>query len=214
MTRLDPNMRVGRPAGTDTTTNTGGADNSARVRGRVGSPVYSAADRTVANEVRTKLSSGVFDSNPQLKSRVVNLLATLDTALRGGVARVPDRNNINSVMDALRAINSGSAEPIRTRPAGEVPPFEVTPLPATDGAESVREVSFRWDYGDDEITGFRLYCDGEPVCEFNSPSARSGSCDISTTDGSHTFHLTAFNAAGLESDFSNPAVRNFTPDPE
>jgi len=225
MTTLDPNRRVGRPVRQpvrqpvrpDSTGEAGRTDNSGRVGGRVRSNVYSANDRAVANEVRTKLNSGAFDSNPRLKSRVVNLLGTLDTAVNGGLARVPDRNTVNSVMDALRAINSRSADPIRTPPAGgATPPFEIAPVADTDPPERVREMTVEWDYEDTnpDVVGFRLYHEGEPVCEFNSGSARRGTCEVSLSEGSHTFTLTAFKSNGVESPHSAAAVFNYVFPPD
>jgi len=211
MTTLGPSRRIGRPVRTPGGGRPTPTENDARVRVRVGTPTYTAADRRVANAVRGKLARGTFNRDPRLKARVINLLAIMDTAGTGRVARVPDRNDVKLVMDTLRGINSRVLQPIGRRPTERVPPFEVTPSPAT-GDGTLREVSFRWDYGDDVITGFNLYMDGEKVCEFTPETVRNGVCDVEATEDVHTFTLTAINAAGLESDDSNPVVRSFTPD--
>ncbi len=194
------------------------------VRGRLSSRVYSAADMAVANEVRTKLSSGGFDRNPAVKARVINLLATFDAARsNGGVPGVPDRGNIDRIMAEMRRLRStpenrtattgetgGTGSVIHTPDSGTTPTFEVNPVNNTQPPERIREVKVAWDYGDvtPDLGGFRLYHEGEMVCEFSSPGARSAACDVSLPEGAHTFTLTAFNRNGLESAHSNTAVIN------
>lgn len=202
---------------------------SAAIRGRLTNPVFSAADAAVASEVRNKLNTGAFDSNPALKARVVNLLATLDAATsNGGVPRVPDRRQISRVLEELRRIQnaaSGGTTPATggntpatgTTPAGgSEAPFSIGPVANTDPPERIREVRVAWDYGEvtPDLAGFRLYHEGEMVCESRSPTARSMSCEVSLSEGAHNFTLTAFNQAGLESAHSNTAVLNNVFPPE
>jgi len=206
MTALDPSRRIGRPT---TPSRTGGTENDARVRHHVGRPTYTAADKAVAEAVRAKVESGVFDRNPGVKARAINLLATFDAATTGRLARVPDRGSINRIVGELRRINHEGA--VRTNPSGgSDPPFEVSPVGNTDPPTRIREVKVEWDYGEQpaDLAGFRLYHEGVAVGETRTPAAREMSWEVSLSEGSHSFTLTAFDTSGNESAHSAPAILN------
>lgn len=78
----------------------------------------------------------------------------------------------------------------------------------TIGAEiRTLEVEFSFINPDDsakQLLGYRLYKEGEQVCETNDPNAFRMSCEIYTEDGTFDFSLTAYYPEGVESPHSHP----------
>jgi len=78
------------------------------------------------------------------------------------------------------------------------------------------KVSVNWDYAGADAVGFRLYYNGEAVCETSDAAARSLTCYIPKEEGAKTFAMTALDAAGGETALSNtltydPAMFNTAP---
>ena len=68
-------------------------------------------------------------------------------------------------------------------------------------------VSFNFDTGNDQgnrISGFRLYKEGELLCETKDPNSKSIDCDIASSGGSFLFTMTTFYKDGSESRHSEP----------
>ncbi|MFH1807105.1 MAG: hypothetical protein ABIJ09_00065 [Pseudomonadota bacterium] len=205
----------------NTTGTTPSTATTAATRTRLSNPAYSAADVAVANEVRARLDAGAYDRNPVLKAKVINLLASVDGTAGGRLPRIPDRNTVSRVMGELRNIRdagtTGGASSVGTTPpAGSEQPFGVEPVGNTAPPERIREVKVAWDYNDvnPNIAGFRLYHEGVKVGEIRSATARAMNCDVSLSEGAHSFTLTAFDVNGLESDPSAPAILNNVFPPE
>ncbi|MBW1636710.1 MAG: PKD domain-containing protein, partial [Deltaproteobacteria bacterium] len=57
---------------------------------------------------------------------------------------------------------------------------------------------------DRQLQGYRLYQEGEPVCESNNPDASVITCELLTTEGTFSFTLTAYYSDGSESRPSLP----------
>lgn len=72
-----------------------------------------------------------------------------------------------------------------------------------------RDTTWTWSYDPPEdlvLTGFRMYQDGNPVCDIAGAEARIGSCQILLTKRSTPFTLTAVFASGEESPHSDAYV--------
>jgi len=64
------------------------------------------------------------------------------------------------------------------------------------------DIEFAFSGPDDpnsQLLGYRLYKEGEQVCETDNPAATSITCDFSSEDGTYNFTLTAFYDGDLES---------------
>ena len=57
-----------------------------------------------------------------------------------------------------------------------------------------------------DLAGFRLYVNGSQVEEFGVPTATSWSGPLILVDGNNTFEMTAYDAAGQESEKTAPFV--------
>jgi len=213
---MSGNPVIGRPVrpapGTPTTTT-----NDATIGRRITTPAYTPADAAAANAVRANLTAGLYDRDPTIKMRIVNLLATLDQATGAHPARIPDRNQINRILNEMRRLNAentaaSNAGTVTAAPehATNLGPFQISSGENTGLPERLREVKVAWDYNciEPNLGGFRLYHEGRAVCETRSPNARAMSCDMSLSEGAHTFTLRAFNTTGEESLDSGPAVLN------
>ena len=72
-----------------------------------------------------------------------------------------------------------------------------------------RDTTAVWTYDaptDMVLSGFKMYQDGNPVCEFSLPEARTASCKVTLTKRTTSFTLTAYFADGQESGHSDPYV--------
>jgi len=68
-----------------------------------------------------------------------------------------------------------------------------------------RGISIEWGYeppADVILSGFKLYQEGVPVCEFGTPTLRSGACEVILTKRTTPFTLTAAFIDGTESPHS------------
>ena len=67
-----------------------------------------------------------------------------------------------------------------------------------------RLVHVEWQYPlSNNVEGFRLYLDNNPVCETTDPNANAMDCTIDAADGEARFTLTSFWSDGTESPPSN-----------
>ncbi len=93
----------------------------------------------------------------------------------------------------------------------------------TDGSESLRSnilvfdpalnpglfvtksLTFNWDYIDNSVNagGFRIYNNGELVCETTDSSARELTCQAELSNQTNIFTMTAIDGNGLETSLSN-----------
>lgn len=83
----------------------------------------------------------------------------------------------------------------------------IFPLPAF--ALSLHKVHLDWDYENqpvegESLAGFRLYKEGELVCQINDPAVRSADCHVQSEEGTFHFTLTAFYSGGTETPHSSP----------
>ena len=72
-----------------------------------------------------------------------------------------------------------------------------------------RSITVEWGYespADLTVTGFKLYQEGMPACEWSVPIARIGSCDVVLTTKITKYTLTALFGDGTESPHSEPYV--------
>lgn len=72
-----------------------------------------------------------------------------------------------------------------------------------------RDTTWTWGYDppiDLTLAGFRMYQDGNPVCEYSLPEARTASCKITLVKKTTAFTLTAFFSDGQESPHSDPYI--------
>lgn len=68
-------------------------------------------------------------------------------------------------------------------------------------------VSFNFDTGNGQgsrVSGFRLYQEGNLICETNDPSSKTIDCTIASPGGSFLFTLTVYYDDGSESTHSEP----------
>lgn len=216
---MSGNPVIGRPVRPTPGTTTPTTNNDVAIRTRVTNPSYTPAEAAAAGSIRANLAAGLYDRDPAIKSRIVNLLATLDQAASSGgrPPRVPDRNQIGRILNELRRLHAenntaANAGTVTAAPehGTNLGPFQVSSGENTGLPERLREVKVAWDYGttDPGVTGFRLYHEGRAVCETRSAGARAMSCDLALSEGAHNFTLRAFNASGEESADSNTAVLN------
>lgn len=90
--------------------------------------------------------------------------------------------------------NGGSAT--ETVTVTVVAPAVVTPT---------ESLTYTWDYDTTApgLAGFKLYMNGELLCETSNPSARTLTCQAPVTDGVKVFYLKAIGANAIETDASN-----------
>ncbi|MCB2218505.1 MAG: hypothetical protein KQH59_20785 [Desulfobulbaceae bacterium] len=88
--------------------------------------------------------------------------------------------------------------------------FALLIVPALAGAaikDHTIQIEFIFDYQaitDKTVTGYRLYKDGDLVCETSSPDAQYFDCVVTSTTGVFDFTLTARYDNGTESPPSTP----------
>jgi len=79
------------------------------------------------------------------------------------------------------------------------------PTLATGAELHTLQIDFSYSAPNDpprQLLGFRLYMDGQQVCETDDPTTSSVSCDILTEDGTFDFSLTAYFSDSTESPHS------------
>jgi len=70
-----------------------------------------------------------------------------------------------------------------------------------------RNITVEWAYdtpADLSLTGFKLYQEGQPTCEWSVPIARIGTCDVVLTTKITRYTLAALFSDGQESPRSEP----------
>jgi len=70
-----------------------------------------------------------------------------------------------------------------------------------------RSITVEWSYdtpSDLSLTGFKLYQEGQPTCEWSVPIARIGTCDVVLTAKITRYTLAALFSDGQESPQSEP----------
>jgi hypothetical protein len=80
---------------------------------------------------------------------------------------------------------------------------------ASSADAEVKQIGVSWDYdasGADNLRGFVLFQDGIEICATTDPASRWMVCEISMGNDTLYFTMTAYDALGNESSFSQPFV--------
>ena len=75
----------------------------------------------------------------------------------------------------------------------------ILPIGAEASPGWQRDTTWTWSYEpplDLTLAGFRMYQDGNPVCEYSLPEARTAACKITLVKKTTSFTLTAFFSDG------------------
>jgi PKD repeat protein len=81
----------------------------------------------------------------------------------------------------------------------------------SDALTKPRVIHVEWHYQyDGNVGGYRLYQDGNRICETNDPDATAMDCSVSLPDGEFFFTLTAYFQDGTESPHSAPFAGIFS----
>ena len=87
----------------------------------------------------------------------------------------------------------------------------LVPVAAHSAPEWPRDTTWTWSYDaptDLVLSGFKMYQDGNPICEYSTPDVRVASCRVTLTKHVTSFTLTAIFADGQESPHSEAYVLN------
>ncbi len=80
--------------------------------------------------------------------------------------------------------------------------FFITPIISSAAVMTTLEIEFAFTTPDNpaqQLLGYRLYKEGEQVCESNDPNASTITCDIPTEEGTFNFTLAAYYSDSTES---------------
>ena len=172
---------------------------SRTLRSTMTRPTYNAADRALATAVKAKLSTGVLANQPSEKERVMDLLATLEASQGSLPTRVPDPRVLDRARTELTnftKMTDTSSTSESSTAAGASPIDETKGGTVADSSLNAgpRHVKLSWDYPaawQGNITGFRVYHEGEMIAQIDDASRRSIEVDIDAHEGANAITLTA-----------------------